>query len=214
MKRGLKALGSIVIGSVVAAFAGPPLAAAQEPPPASGASVTQRSQGSAQAEAGEPRADTSAPAASPPTGTASAAAGGTPAPATPPGTGMPLIPGASHTSPPEPAAVPPSPASRTQRPAAAHAATPGAKATVADRIALGTATVTGDQEQPKVMYIVPWKKSDIGDLSGKPMNSLLDEALMPVDRDEFKREVIYYQAVKADASQNGAARAPTQQGEK
>ena len=62
---------------------------------------------------------------------------------------------------------------------------------------IGTATVTGDREQPKVMYIVPWKKSDIGDLSGKPMNSLLDEALAPVDRDEFKREVMYYQAVKA-----------------
>jgi hypothetical protein len=54
------------------------------------------------------------------------------------------------------------------------------------------------------MYIVPWKRSDIGDLSGKPMNSLLDEALAPVDRDEFKREVVYYQAVRADASQNGA----------
>jgi hypothetical protein len=213
MMRGLKALGSIVIGSVVASFAGPPPAAAQEPPPASGASVTQRSQGTAQAEAGEPRADTSAPAAPASTGAAPPAAGATPAPGTP-GTGRPLIPGASHTSPPEPEAVPPAPASRTQHPATAHAATAGAKATAADRIALGTATVTGDQEQPKVMYIVPWKKSDIGDLSGKPMNSLLDEALMPVDRDEFKREVIYYQAVKADASQNGAARPPAQQGEK
>jgi hypothetical protein len=79
---------------------------------------------------------------------------------------------------------------------------------------LGTATVTGDREQPKVMYIVPWKRSDIGDLSGKPMNSLLDEALTPVDRDEFKREVVYYQAVKADASQNGASRPPAKQGEK
>lgn len=78
---------------------------------------------------------------------------------------------------------------------------------------MGTATVTGDREQPKVMYIVPWKRSDIGDLSGKPMNSLLDEALAPVDRDEFKREVIYYEAVKADAAQNGASRSPAK-GEK
>jgi hypothetical protein len=46
------------------------------------------------------------------------------------------------------------------------------------------------------------------------MNSLLDEALAPVDRDEFKREVIYYQAVKSDASQNGASRSPAKQGEK
>ncbi len=81
------------------------------------------------------------------------------------------------------------------------------KPTAADKLELQTATVTGDREQPKVMYIVPWKKSDIGDLSGKPMNSLLDEALAPVDRDEFKREVMYYQAVRSDASQNGAAAA-------
>ena len=74
--------------------------------------------------------------------------------------------------------------------------------------------MTGEREQPKVMYIVPWKKSDIGDLSGKPMHSLLDEALAPVDRDEFKREVVYYQAVNADASQNGAPRQPAKQGEK
>jgi hypothetical protein len=73
-----------------------------------------------------------------------------------------------------------------------------------DKLQLQTATVTGDREQPKVMYIVPWKRSDIGDLSGKPMNSLLDEALAPVDRDEFKREVMYYKAVRADGSQNGA----------
>jgi hypothetical protein len=84
-----------------------------------------------------------------------------------------------------------------------------------DRLALGTATVTGDREQPKVMYIVPWKRSDIGDLAGKPMNSLVDEILSPVDRDVFKREVVYYKAVQTDASQNGApARHPSDQGEK
>jgi hypothetical protein len=83
-----------------------------------------------------------------------------------------------------------------------------------DRLELGTATVTGDREQPKVMYIVPWKKSDIGDLAGKPMNSLVDEILAPVDRDVFKREVVYYKAVQADASQNGAPGRSPPQGEK
>ena len=83
-----------------------------------------------------------------------------------------------------------------------------------DKLELGTATVTGDREQPKVMYIVPWKKSDIGDLAGKPMNSLVDEILAPVDRDVFKREVLYYKAVQADASQNGAQQRPSPQGEK
>ena len=112
------------------------------------------------------------------------------------------------------------PRANTSRPAAAAAgargnAAPGQKAPGAtDRLELGTATVTGDREQPKVMYIVPWKKSDIGDLAGKPMNSLVDEILAPVDRDVFKREVVYYKAVQADSSQNGAPGHPSNQGEK
>jgi len=81
-----------------------------------------------------------------------------------------------------------------------------AKSTKAmDRIDLDTTTITGNRELPKVMYVVPWKKSDIGDLVGRPMNSLLDEVLAPVDRDVFRREVRYYKAVKGGAGQNGAA---------
>jgi len=51
-----------------------------------------------------------------------------------------------------------------------------------------------------VLYIVPWKKSDLGDLLGKPANSLLDEVLQPVDRDVFKRENRYYDALKPDSA--------------
>ncbi len=84
-----------------------------------------------------------------------------------------------------------------------------------DFIALGTTTVTGNRELPKVMYIVPWKKSDIGDLSGKPVNSLLDEVLAPVDRDVFRREIVYYHVLSAAAPQNGGAPSATaKQGEK
>ncbi len=83
-------------------------------------------------------------------------------------------------------------------------------ANVADKLQLGTATVTGDREQPKVMYVVPWKRPDIGDAEGKPMNSLVDEILSPVDRDVFRREVRYYQTVKSNADQNGAPPAAEQ----
>ncbi|MFI4891210.1 MAG: hypothetical protein ACHQIL_11830 [Steroidobacterales bacterium] len=84
-----------------------------------------------------------------------------------------------------------------------------------DRVDLDTTTVTGNRELPKLMYVVPWKKSDIGDLVGKPMNSLLDEVLAPVDRDVFRREVTYYNAVNARAGQNPApAPPPSPQGEK
>jgi hypothetical protein len=88
---------------------------------------------------------------------------------------------------------------------AAHLDAGEPRAQASDRVNLDTTTVTGNQELPKVMYIVPWKKSDIGDLAGKPMNSLLDEVLAPVDREVFRREVRYYDAVHAGAPQNGAA---------
>jgi Tfp pilus assembly protein FimV len=84
-----------------------------------------------------------------------------------------------------------------------------------DRVDLDTTTITGNRELPKVMYVVPWKKSDIGDLAGKPMNSLLDEVLAPVDRDVFRREVTYFHAVNGPAAQNSTpATPPPRQGEK
>ena len=63
---------------------------------------------------------------------------------------------------------------------------------VMDELDLGRTEVTGNQELPTVLYIVPWKKSDPGDLMGRPANTLLDEVLAPVDRGEFLRQVDYY----------------------
>lgn len=76
--------------------------------------------------------------------------------------------------------------------------------TTADRLELDTTVVTGNRELPKVLYIVPWKKADIGELPGQPFNTLLDEVLTPVDRDVFRREVTYFEAVTegADATQS------------
>jgi len=67
-----------------------------------------------------------------------------------------------------------------------------------DRVELETTEITGNRELPKVLYIVPWKRSDLGDLVGKPPNSLLDEVLQPIDRDVFLRENRYYDAIKPD----------------
>lgn len=52
--------------------------------------------------------------------------------------------------------------------------------------------ITGNRELPKVLYIVPWRKPDPGALLGKPVNTLLDEVLAPIDREEFIRQVDYY----------------------
>jgi hypothetical protein len=78
-----------------------------------------------------------------------------------------------------------------------------------DRIELGTTQISGSRELPKVMYVVPWRRADPGDFAGQPPNSLLDEALTPVDRDVFRRQNSYYGAVRnptpASAPQSGAA---------
>ena len=63
---------------------------------------------------------------------------------------------------------------------------------VMDSIELSRTEITGNQELPKVLYIVPWQKSNPGDLMGKPVNTLLDEVLAPIDREEFVRQVDYY----------------------
>jgi hypothetical protein len=69
-----------------------------------------------------------------------------------------------------------------------------------DRLQLDTTDITGNRELPKVLYIVPWKRSDLGDLAGRPVNSLLDEVLQPLDRDVFRRENRYYDALKPGES--------------
>ena len=100
--------------------------------------------------------------------------------------------GAKHTTNP-PASAPTAPT---------NSAGKGGKAE--DHLQLDTTQITGNQELPKVLYIVPWKKSDLGDLLGKPANSLLDEVLQPVDRDVFKRENRYYDALKPDGPAGAA----------
>jgi hypothetical protein len=193
MNIAFKPLSFIVFWSAITGIVLGSLAAAQETPPASpssGASQSATPKSTAQADAGEPRANTSPPAPEGPSSPPKAAS----APGTPPTTGRPAA-GARPDA---------------RAPKAAGQKPPGG----VDRLELNTATVTGDREQPKVMYIVPWKSSDIGDLSGKPMNSLVDEVLAPVDRDEFKREVVYFDVVKADRSQNGTSGGTPKQGEK
>jgi len=73
-----------------------------------------------------------------------------------------------------------------------------------DRLELDPTDITGNRELPKVLYIVPWKRSDLGDLLGKPVNSLVDEVLQPLDRDVFQRENRYYDAVKPERARPGA----------
>jgi hypothetical protein len=68
-----------------------------------------------------------------------------------------------------------------------------------DRADIDRTQIIGNRELPKVLYIVPWKKPLPGELAGRPLQSVLDEALAPVDRDVFRRQVNYHGQVEAQA---------------
>jgi hypothetical protein len=66
-----------------------------------------------------------------------------------------------------------------------------------DRADIDRTQIIGNRELPKVLYIVPWKKPLPGQLSGRPVQSVLDEALAPVDREVFRRQVVYNTQLQA-----------------
>ena len=68
-----------------------------------------------------------------------------------------------------------------------------------DRADIDRTQIIGNRELPKVLYIVPWKKPLPGALAGRPLASVLDEAMAPVDRDVFRRQVNYHGQVEAQA---------------
>lgn len=51
--------------------------------------------------------------------------------------------------------------------------------------------IQGNQEQPKVLYIVPWRKIEGPGVVYQPMQRLIQKNFSTIDREEFKREVEY-----------------------
>src|SRR5690606_28597277 len=93
-------------------------------------------------------------------------------------------------------AAAPAPRAPTAAPAPA-----AGTARVVDTLDLGTTSITGNQELPKVLYIVPWKRSDLGELVGRPANTLLDEVLAPIDPEVFERHLDYYDRLYGTATE-------------
>ena len=57
-------------------------------------------------------------------------------------------------------------------------------------------TIIGSDESPTVLNVVPWKSRELSvdpwkDREG-PSSSILDQVLKPLDRDELRREVHYF----------------------
>ena len=52
-------------------------------------------------------------------------------------------------------------------------------------------SILGNQEAPKALVIVPWKRSELGNVPG--ISTMLDDSKLPVDKEVFMRMLGYYE---------------------
>lgn len=50
-------------------------------------------------------------------------------------------------------------------------------------------TITGNQEQPKVLYILPWQSPQMADVDFEPLDNQQKAVFNHVERDELRREL-------------------------
>jgi hypothetical protein len=89
------------------------------------------------------------------------------------------------------------------------ATTAMAPALAQDRADIDRTQIIGNRELPKVLYIVPWKKPLPGTLSGRPVASVLDEVLAPLDREVLARQIQYHAQATARPAAPATPSPPT-----
>jgi hypothetical protein len=82
-----------------------------------------------------------------------------------------------------------------------------AKPPAEDHAEMARTRILGQRELPKVLTIVPWKKPQAGAAATRPLASVLDEALTPVDRDVLRRELGYHAQLRTRAEVAASATA-------
>jgi len=63
-------------------------------------------------------------------------------------------------------------------------------------------SIIGSRELPKVLYIIPWKKSQLPDMESLPIDRLVDDALAPIDRKEFQRQINFHEQLNPENKDN------------
>ncbi|MCP3687176.1 MAG: hypothetical protein GY784_02075 [Gammaproteobacteria bacterium] len=56
-------------------------------------------------------------------------------------------------------------------------------------------SIIGNKELPNVLYIVPWKPAPKIDIPTPAIVSILDQPLKTIERNAFRRQVKYHQAL-------------------
>jgi hypothetical protein len=67
-------------------------------------------------------------------------------------------------------------------------------------------SILGNQEAPKALVIVPWKRSELGNVPG--ISTLLDDSRLPIDKEVFMRMLSYYE-IRSETTRPSAAPAKT-----
>lgn len=78
-----------------------------------------------------------------------------------------------------------------------------------DRLELDASVITGSRELPKVLSIVPWKSAEPPEGPDRPMGSLIEEVLSPVDHAEFRREITYFRDLSSHITPGQQGGPPT-----
>jgi len=63
-------------------------------------------------------------------------------------------------------------------------------------------SILGNQEAPKALVIVPWKRSELGNVIG--ISTMLDDSKLPVDKEVFMRMLSYYEIRSGTTKTNSA----------
>ena len=63
-------------------------------------------------------------------------------------------------------------------------------------------SILGNQEAPKALVIVHWKRSELGNVQG--ISTLLDDSRLPIDKEVFMRMLSYYEITQETARPSGA----------
>ena len=69
-----------------------------------------------------------------------------------------------------------------------------------DRIRLDQTTVIDNHELPKITYIVPWQAAPLPKPEKPPLDTLIDDALTPLDRDVLRSQIQYYYELRPTAA--------------
>jgi hypothetical protein len=67
-------------------------------------------------------------------------------------------------------------------------------------------SIVGNQEAPKALVIVPWKRSELGNARG--ISTMLDDSKQPIDKEVFMRMLSYYE-IRSETTRPAGAPART-----